>query len=199
MFYAFGRALSWAIMSLLFRRRIEGKENTPKRGPLIICCNHFSWWDPFNLGSGVDRQVHFMAKEEWFRIPVIGRILQLWGAFPVKRHTADRASLRQALKVLEEGGIFGIFPEGTRSKTKQLMKPEPGTAWIAIKSKSPVLPVAIVGDYAWFRPMTLRIGRPIDLAAMYPGKTSSEDLEKAGETIMQAIAALVDGGAGNAR
>lgn len=200
MCYAFGRALFRAIIIILFRWRIEGKENVPKEGPLIICCNHFSWWDPFHLGSGVDRPVRFMAKEEWFGVPVLGQILRSWGAFPVKRHTADRASLRQALKVLEEGGVFGIFPEGTRSKTGHLMKPEPGTAWIAIKSKSPVLPVAIVGDYSWFKPLTLRIGRPIDLAAMYPGRTSSEDLDKAGETIMQAIAALIhQGGPGGGR
>jgi len=194
MFYVFGRALFRTIIRTLFRWRIEGKDNIPKEGPLILCCNHFSWWDPFHLGSAVDRPVRFMAKEEWFKIPVMGSIARGWGAFPVKRHTADRASLRHALKVLEEGGVFGIFPEGTRSRTRQLMKPESGTAWIAIKARAPVVPAAIVGNYSWFKPLVMRIGKPIDLAAMYPGRTTSEDLEKASQTIMNAIAALLEQG-----
>ena len=173
--------------------RITGHEKIPKTGPVILCCNHFLWADPISMGVAVHRTVRFMAKEELFRTPVLGPVIRALGAFPVKRGAADRASLKQALAVLEEGGVFGIFPEGTRSRTRQLLRPEPGVVWIAVKSRTPLVPMAIRSDYRLGGPLEIRIGDPIELSDLYDQKLKAETLEVGATRVQEAIAALLAG------
>ncbi|MGE5589986.1 MAG: lysophospholipid acyltransferase family protein [Bacillota bacterium] len=191
MLYRIVRAILRPIWFLLFRLHVAGLENIPQAGPVILCCNHFLWADPITMAVAVPRSVHFMAKEELFRAPVLGPLLPLVGAFPVRRGTADRASLKQALAVLSKGEVFGIFPEGTRSRTRQLLRPEPGVVWIAAHARAPVVPMAISGDYRFFRRLSVRVGRPVDLGDLLEQKLRGEVLETGANRVSEAIASLL--------
>jgi len=190
--YGFAKALVSLIYRPLFRIRVEGLEHIPREGGVILCGNHYNGNDPIITGVTAPRPVSFMAKEEIFKLPVVGFLARGVGAFPVKRGTADRASLKRALEVLEAGGCFGIFPEGTRNRTGLLGKAEPGTAYIALKSGVPVIPFGISGRYKFFQPVTIRYGPPVPLDRFKGAKLTSEALDAAGQEIMGAIGRLLE-------
>jgi 1-acyl-sn-glycerol-3-phosphate acyltransferase len=191
-YYIVFRRLFRMLFLVLYRWQVVGAEHIPKEGPVILCANHISLWDPPLLGAGIERQVHFMAKEELFRIPVISFFIKKFGAFPVKRGAGDRNAIRTALKLLEEGKIFGIFPEGTRSKTGEPGAGMTGVAMFALKSNAAVIPVAIVGPYKLFRPIKIVYGQPIDLSEQRDGKGGSEALKETTDLIMRHIKELLD-------
>lgn len=190
--YSFGKALVTPIYRLIFRIRVEGLEHVPPEGGVILCGNHFNGHDPLVVGIVSPRKVSFMAKDQIFTWPVVGWLARGLGAFPVKRGTADRASLKKALEVLADGGCFGIFPEGTRSKTGQLRKAEPGTAYIALKAGVPVIPFGISSTYRLFSPVLVRFGPPVNLDQFKGAKLSGDSLEVAGQEIMAAIGRLLE-------
>lgn len=179
------------VFRLCYRWDIKGMENLPDEGPYILCSNHISWWDPPLVGSLVrKRQVHFMAKEELLKIPVFGQILIRINVFPVKRGSADRRAIKTALDKLKDGNILGLFPEGTRSKTDELLPPQAGVGLIALKSEAPVVPVAIIGPYRLFKPLIVKIGKPLEFAEFYGQKAKSEQLEQISSLIMTEISRL---------
>ncbi|WP_400163808.1 lysophospholipid acyltransferase family protein [Brevibacillus sp. TJ4] len=188
--YRLFRSFFRAIFSFAYRWQVIGREHIPKEGPVILCANHISLWDPPLLGSGIERQVCFMAKEELFRIPVLSWFITQFGAFPVKRGAGDRAAIRSTLHILEQGKVLGIFPEGSRSKTGQIRQGQGGAAMFALKSQAEVVPVAIIGPYRLFRPITIIYGKPIDLSAYREAKTNSETVKSVTELIMAEIRSL---------
>jgi 1-acyl-sn-glycerol-3-phosphate acyltransferase len=187
MIYVIIRQLFKWVFQTLYRWRVEGSENLPEDGAYILCSNHISWWDPPLVGNLTHRTVRFMAKEELFRKPVIGFIMPRLNAFPVKRDSADRRAIKTALDTLKDGGILGIFPEGTRSKTDELLPPQPGVGLIAVKSEAPVYPVAIIGPYRLFHPIHVRIGAPLTFPEFYGTKTRAEHLDLVTGRIMAEI------------
>ncbi|MBY0084430.1 MULTISPECIES: lysophospholipid acyltransferase family protein [Brevibacillus] len=189
-YYRLFRGFFRIIFSLVFRWQVIGREHIPKEGPVILCANHISLWDPPLLGGGIERQVHFMAKEELFKIPVLSFLITKFGAFPVKRGAGDRAAIRTTLKLLEDGKIFGIFPEGTRSKTGEPGEAMPGVAMFALKSEAAVIPVAIIGPYRPFRSIKIVYGKPIDLAHLREAKSSADTLKETSDLIMEHIKQL---------
>ena len=102
-------------MPLLGGITVRGQENIPARGPVFLAVNHRAYMDPPYLSMVTKRQLHLMAKEELFKIPVFGPYIKALGAFPVKRGAADRGAIRQAMDELKAGHVLGIFPEGTRA------------------------------------------------------------------------------------
>lgn len=190
--YGFGKAVVGFAYRLIYRIKAEGVEHIPATGGVILCGNHINAQDPLIIGIASPRPVCFMAKEELFRSAFLSFIIRGLGAFPVKRSTADRASLKHALALLEEGRCFGIFPEGTRSPTGVMQKPEPGTAYIALKAGVPVIPVGISASYKLFQPIHIRFGPPVDLERFRTGKLNGATLELASEAIMDAISHLLD-------
>lgn len=191
MFYYFVRSLFLYYFKLFYFLKFKGLENVPPQGPYIICANHTSWFDPPLVGCipVKGQKVNFMAKEELFKLFLIGFFFNKLEAFPVKRNTADRRAIRRALQVLEEGGILGLFPEGTRIKSGDLGKPYHGAALIALKSKKPVLPVAIQWPSGIFRPVKINIGALIYFTE--GGKIKGNVLEKTSAQIMEEIRKLL--------
>ncbi len=180
------------IFRFFFRWRPEGRENIPAEGPVILCSNHISWWDPPLVGSlAWPRKVHFMAKEELFRYPVFSVVLPKILAFPVKRDTADRRAIRTALDVLKKGGVLGLFPEGTRSRTGEMLPPQPGVGLITRNSGAVVVPVAIHGPYRLFGPLRITIGRPLDFSQFSAEKARAEVLEEIAAAIMSEIGGML--------
>lgn len=190
MFYKIARAIVRFIMRVLFKIRVEGLENIPQKGSCILCPNHKSYWDPPLMGCINRRPIYFMAKFELFGFPILGFLIKNLNAFPVKRGTSDINAIKNALKILRDGNILCIFPEGTRNnKGSGLLKGEPGAALIAIKSKSPIVPIYIHGNYKLFSKIIVRIGKPFYLECNE--KLSNKQLEENTKIIMDKIAELM--------
>ena len=190
MFYIAIRLLARVFYRLVFRFTVIGRENVPKDGPVLYCANHFNGWDPVSIGISIQRRVYFMAKVELFRLPPVAWFLSQLGAFPVKRGTADRQALRRAIALLESGQVVGIFPEGTRSRTGYLLQPEPGMAWLQVKSGATVLPAAVAGHYSLWSPVVVVIGKPMSFPPFAGGRASATELEHISQEIMAEIAKL---------
>ena len=174
-FYTFARGVVKIILSIIYRIEIIGKENIPKDGGVMICSNHINNLDPPMVGITTPRPVMFMAKEELFQIPILGKIVKLCNAFPVKRGKADREALRVAIKSLKEGKVLGIFPEGTRSKSGELGKGLSGVGFFALRSDAAVVPCAIIGPYKLFGRVKIVYGKPIDFKESREQKISAEE------------------------
>lgn len=194
-------AFKWSVVSPVlhtyFRAKIYGAENVPQKGSLLVVSNHASDFDPPILSNCVCRPVAFMAKEELFRIPVLKQAIKLYGAYPVKRGSADRSAIREALKSLELGWAVGLFIGGTRTPDGRIHDPKLGAATIASKAQVPLLPVSLWGtekiiskDSSLPRavPITVRIGNLI------PPPTSGkrEELERVTQECVTAIHNLHD-------
>jgi 1-acyl-sn-glycerol-3-phosphate acyltransferase len=190
--YGLTRGFASGVLHLPFRFKVEGIGNIPPDGGVIICGNHFHWLDPVIVGITLNRDVSFMAKHELFTSRLGGWFLPKIKVFPVKRGQPDRAALKRSIEVLEEGACFGIFPEGTRSRTRTLRKAEPGAAYLALKSGAPVVPVGISATYKPFSRILVRYGPPIDLEPFRSGRLTSEALEGVSEAIMAGIGALLE-------
>lgn len=173
------------LLHLLFGYRTEGAEKVPEKGPVILAANHLSILDPIAIGAGIKRPVSFLARADVFRLPVLSWLLPRLYAIPVERGTGDLSAIKGAIRALERGMAFGIFPEGTRSRSGRLQPFKTGVAAIAFRTGSPVVPVAVVGsEKAWpvgrklFRlrqPIRVVYGDPIPV----PRKTkvSHQELE----------------------
>ncbi|WP_227764193.1 lysophospholipid acyltransferase family protein [Zhaonella formicivorans] len=192
-FYEFARGLCRIYLKTFRRWQVEGAENLPSKGPVILAANHVSYLDPVALGCAFDRQVHFLAKEELFRIPLLGWIIDHLGAFPVKRGAGDRGAIRASLEILHNGGCFGIFPEGGRNKTSQLLLPfKAGAAMLAAKSGAPVLPVALIGTSGFSGKVIVRVGKPISFPIEADGRAGKEELENFSREIVTAITEMLE-------
>jgi 1-acyl-sn-glycerol-3-phosphate acyltransferase len=183
-FYAFARSVVSGIFKPLYRVEAVGLEHFPKEGGVLLCANHIHNFDPIIVGIMAPRPVHYMAKEEIFSVPVLGNIVRKCNAFPVKRGFNDREALRTGLKILKDGHVFGLFPEGTRSKNGELGKGLSGAGFFALRSTASVVPCAIIGPYRSFRKLKVVYGQPIDLDEMRRTKASAEHVT---ELIMSKI------------
>ena len=170
LYYLFKWSVVNPLFRLYFRGRVEGEENVPAQGPLVIVANHASDFDPPFLSNCVRRPVSYMAKEELFKVPVLASAIRLYGAYPVKRGNADRSAIREALKQLDQGWAVGVFLQGTRTVDGRISNPKLGAALIAAKAQAPLLPVSLWGTHRISpkgakmpraMPLTVRIGRSI--------------------------------------
>ena len=156
---------------LLLRLTVDGTENVPLDGPVILIINHINFLDPFVVAASMPRQVTAMSKVENFSIPILGWVFKLYGAIPVHRGEADRSALKTALQVLKSDTMLLIAPEGTRSPQLALQKPLDGLAYIAFRSQAAIVPVAITGTPAFSHsikhlqrtPVNLTVGKPFFL------------------------------------
>lgn len=201
--YAITRILVRLFVPLLGGITVIGAENIPKTGPIILAPNHRSYMDPPYLSLVTKRQLHLMAKDSLFRVPVLGAYIKAMGAFPVKRGAADRGALKQAMAELKAGRVMGIFPEGTRADPGTLLPGEKGFALVAKQTGVPIVPIAlertdqVLSKHGGLHRAHVRaiIGKPMTAAEMLAANPdpSKDALSIISETTMRAIAALMTG------
>jgi 1-acyl-sn-glycerol-3-phosphate acyltransferase len=197
------REIVLAVLRPLLSLRLIGVENVPRDGPLLVASNHLSNADPIILEAAFPRPLFFLGKSELFHNPFFRWVLHRFGGIPLERGTADRAAIRRAGAVLEQGIALGIYPEGVRSRTAVLVKGLPGAGLIALQSDAPVLPVAVYGteffpvngEVLSRRPkdlprgVTVHFGSPIRIPERVDGKRVTA--EEATHLIMVRIAELL--------
>jgi 1-acyl-sn-glycerol-3-phosphate acyltransferase len=195
-FYRLMTGTMGAVVTVVGRYSVIGRENVPKDGPLIVVSNHLNNADPPLLGAAIGRRIRFMAKQELFQTKA-GIFYRWFGAFPVRRFEADLAALRRAQTILREGGVLGMFPEGHRSHGNGMGPPHPGTALIALRTGAPILPVGITGTevirspkvLVQHPPIRVVIGKPFRLPEAK--RVSAAQVEAGTEEIMRRIAVLL--------
>ena len=205
MLYTLTRKVLGPIARLIFRPDIEGTENIPRTGPLLLASNHLSFVDSIVIPLASPRRVVFLAKSEYFtghglRGAIKRAMFTAVGSVPIERGTAGAAqeALDSALTILHGGLAFGIYPEGTRSRDGRLYRGRTGVAWLALTAGCPVVPVGLTGTQdiqpvgsriPRIRKISIRFGKPLDfgyLAGAKPGPARRE----ATDAIMTAIGEL---------
>jgi 1-acyl-sn-glycerol-3-phosphate acyltransferase len=188
----------------LTRIRVEGRDNVPRSGPLLIVCNHASNADgPVLVGylvPALGRPMSWLGKEEAMRWPVGGWLVRSNGVIGVRRGAGDLEAFRMAARVLEEGRVLTVFPEGTRSRDGKLQEAKEGATVLALRTGAPILPIAIAGSHRFwprgkllvrpFHRITLRIG-PVFHLAPAGGPDRREAMRRATIELMSHIAELL--------
>lgn len=169
---------------LWYNPKIIGKTNIPKTGSMIICANHKHVMDQCPILISTKRMVHYMAKKEYFD-GKFAWFFKMAGCISVNRSIKDEHAKQQALDLLKEGYAVGLFPEGTRNKTKEFLLPfKFGAVSMAKKTDSYIVPVGITGEYKFrSKDLTIRIGKPF--------KVTDKTLEEANEMLKNEISFLM--------
>lgn len=172
--------------------KVEGLDNIPKTGALIVAGNHLSNADPPAIGSfaGLVRDSRFVAKKELFSVPGLGWFFRRSGYIPVDRARTigDFGALKEVVHALEQGQSVVMFPEGTRSKTGKPQKPKSGIGFLIYKTGAPVLPVKVEGTFGWpwVRKIRVKFGSVIHLQKD-PGLEPKAQYKKFANDVMEAI------------
>jgi len=167
------KAVFTPILRFFYRVKVEGMEHLPAEGPVILASNHVSFSDSIFLPMVVRRRVTFVAKAEYFDDPKTAWFFRAAGQIPIRRDggSASDGALAAARQVLDAGGVFAIYPEGTRSVDGRLYRGHTGVARLALSCRAPIIPVAMIGTKEAqpigkvvprpFVPVTIRMGRPL--------------------------------------
>jgi 1-acyl-sn-glycerol-3-phosphate acyltransferase len=155
-----------ALFKVYFRWRVYDADQVPPEGGVILASNHASFLDPPLIGAGLRRSIHYLARENLFRFPVLGWVLHQWQTVPVDRDGGGAAGLRAILGRLLAGGAIILFPEGTRTRDGKLQPARSGIGLAVVRSAAPVVPVRVFGTFEAYG-RHLRIPRPHRVAVKY--------------------------------
>jgi len=193
-FYNILKFIAKGLFNLIYKIDVKGLENVPKDEGALICPNHYTWADPVLVAIVTPRPIRFMAKYETFKNPFLRFLLNKLGAFPVRRGEPDLNAIKTSLKLLKDGHLLGLFPQGTRVKGEDLGSAHSGVALLAIKSNKKVIPVFIGGSYVPFTKMKVFFGEPIDFSAFAKDKLTGEDYLRLSQIVIEKIKELKEGG-----
>ena len=190
MFYRIMRWLVYPFIRLFIRVEYFGAENLPKDKGYILCANHISIADMFVIAVPVKCQIRYMAKGELFKFAPLKWFFSALGSFAVKRGQGDTGAIDKACSIIESGGVLGIFPEGTRSKTGQPGKAKSGIALIAMRTKADILPISIkysTGTFKLFCRATVRVGELIPYTPPAEDETQRASIRRISTSVMDKI------------
>jgi len=180
--------------------RVEGLENVPRTGALLVTCNHISNLDPPVVGCTVPRETGFVAKKELFAVPVLGSLIRSVNAMPLDRSRLSLEALDRFGDLLRNGGSLVMFPEGTRSRTGRLGKAKIGVGVLLARYPVTVVPVFVEGTDTLFRSMLRRgrmrivYGRPYALPkGEGSGVPEREEYRRLAELVLERIRQLKEG------
>ncbi|MFV1859960.1 MAG: lysophospholipid acyltransferase family protein [Anaerolineales bacterium] len=198
--YRLMRGIFSALVNLLSKPKIEGRENLPESGAFLLVTNHMSMVDiPLGFTFLGDRNIKGWVAAKWSSHPLLAPIIYISGGIFIQRGKVDRAALQEAINWLNSGGPFALAPEGTRSRNGALQRAKTGAAYLAAETNVQVVPAGFIGTDQAFRTLflrlrrpelTLRMGKPFRLPAL-DGNNRTESLRKNADEIMCRIAALL--------
>jgi len=174
----------------VFRIKVEGKENIPKTGGVLLAVNHRSNWDPPIAAITSPRKLRFMAKSELFKNKLFAKIITALGAFPIQRGKGDVGAIKGSLTILKNEEVMLIFPEGGRVKDEKTTDAKPGVVMLAIRAKVPVIPTYISGKYRWFGKITVRFGEPVYYEKYYEEKPVVEELQSLSNELLATMRSM---------
>lgn len=179
------RPVFTVIFKALYRPKIINKEYIPENGSIILAGNHKHAFDPISIAVCTKRTIHFLAKKELYR-GINFLFFDLVGTLPVDKHNKNKKTIGEAEKMLNKGGVIGIFPEGTRNRTKEVLLPfKKGAVSFAKNTNSLIVPFSITGEYKLFRKgLTITIGKPYKV---------NDDIEVENEKLRNKIFNLIGG------
>ena len=155
------KTIFWIWAKITYRVKINGKENIPKDGAVLICPNHIHQLDSALIIAGNKRKINVLAKEELFRGKIGKWFAGIFGIYPIKQNSADIEAIKTSLKILKDNEPLMIFPEGTRNGMQDGKPVKNGPVMIAIKSNTPIIPVGISDPMKAFHKTIINIGEPI--------------------------------------
>ncbi len=184
------------VVRFLFRTvlpvRFHGLENVRSlEAPYIFMGNHTSMLDPVIMAAAAPRyQIRFIGKKELTKNKLLAAFFEELRMIPVSRHSTDMEAMRACMRVTKEGGVLGIFPEGTRHHKGLMEEVESGVALIALRSKVPLIPVYITGKLGFFRPLDVYVGKAIDMEDIRANGINNESCQLLLGRITKTYAAL---------
>ncbi len=192
-------AMLSGVVGVIFRIKVVNRSNEPDTGRYVVCANHISATDPIIVCYAFRKhQVHFMAKKELFKIPVLSSLIRMLGAFPIDRKGSDVGAIKTAVGIVERGQALGIFPQGHRypEQNPRNTKTKNGAALIATKAEADVVPV-----YIWrkgnkngaFRRTYVIIGEKIPFSALEYNKDNAGEYARITDMIFDRICTLGEG------
>lgn len=201
-FYNFFWLIAKPIFTFFFRLEVESQEDLKKiKGPLIIAANHLAWVDPFLIGINFPFlskvfPIRYACWHKYFYSPRLFILVWIFGGFPVKRKIGIEESLKGAVKILENKGVVGIFPEGKRRRGGRPRRGRKGIAYLSLKTKTKILPIKIEAKmnmtaakfFLRRYKVKVKIGKTFSLP--FQEKNKSQNLNKAANLIMEKIRGL---------
>jgi 1-acyl-sn-glycerol-3-phosphate acyltransferase len=198
--YGIAKPIAVALMRSIWNLEVRGREHVPAVGPLLVVSNHVSLLDPPFVGGACPREMYYLAKEELFAVPLLGRLIRALNARPVKRDGSDGRALKAALKLLGENRAILLFPEGTRGVEGRLGEGKLGAGMLAVLSGAPVVPAYVSGTAQALPPgralprparVTVTFGPPLVFKSVAGDERRKERYREATEEMMRAIAQLM--------
>jgi len=190
--YSFAKIFVGAFYRLLFRFKIEGRENVPKDGGVILCANHTSNQDALALAIASPRNLHFLTKYELWHGKFLSKLFDSLGCIPVNREKPSMDTLKRTVSTLKDGRAIAIFMQGGRREDIDYDDVKAGVALFAVKGKASVVPVNITSKFKLFSRVNIKIGKPISFEEFWETKVRTEQLNAIAQRIIDAIAQLGD-------
>lgn len=190
MFIKAVNAIVRPLFLLLYAYKFKNAHNIPESGAYIVCANHLHAFDPLFIEMAVrPRHVSFLAKAELFKNTLLAKLFTAYKMIPIDRDKPELSSIKSVLSEIKKGNIVGIFPEGTRSKTGEMLEPKDGAAMFAVKTGVPILPARIewIKRKFYFPKVVVTFGEPFKCKELGFDLSEKDALSSVSREIMKRI------------